>query len=118
MEGCVSVKTEPGIAETSETVEVVQSRSIETVDNNNGNNSSNNTNNNNSNSENSGTEENVEEKPFEKEVFDVTSFLMCCCCDTNQKVGIEKAFNVVSDNGQVTAEELYNVRKIILIIFK
>jgi len=79
---------------------IIQPKNEETSENINGDNS---------NSDNSIVEENVEEKPTEKELFDVTSFLMCCCCDTNQKVGIEKAFNIVSDNGLVTAEELYNI---------
>ncbi|OUM67060.1 hypothetical protein PIROE2DRAFT_58969 [Piromyces sp. E2] len=100
-EGNASAKTEL-VAESGDPVEVVQSRSTDFLDNNN---------NNTNGTDNSGTEENIEEKPFEKEVFDVTSFLMCCCCDINQKVGIEKAFNVVSDDSRVNAEELYNVIK-------
>jgi len=54
-------------------------------------------------------EENDEEKICDEELFDVNTFLMCCCCDTNQKTGIEKAFNVISDNGLVTAEDLYSI---------
>ncbi|ORX79042.1 hypothetical protein BCR32DRAFT_294674 [Anaeromyces robustus] len=76
----------------------------EVIDNNN--NDDNNNNNNNNNNNISSNEEYIIN---EKELFDVTSFLMCCCCDTNQKASIEKAFNVISDNGQVTAEELYNI---------
>jgi len=68
-----------------------------------------NNNNNENNGENSSSEENADEKPIDKELFDVNSFLMCCCCDPNQIVGIEKAFNVVSEDGTVTAEELFNI---------
>ncbi|ORX47939.1 hypothetical protein BCR36DRAFT_405248 [Piromyces finnis] len=97
------VKSEPGINDTKENNEVLQSRSLEVIETNNSNNC------NDSIGDNVGVEENIEEKPFEKEVFDVTSFLMCCCCDTNQRIGIEKAINVVSDCGSVSAEELYKI---------
>jgi len=101
-----------------------QIKKEEVTDDNNTNNNSNNNNNNNdsnnnnttNNGDNSTSEENVEaEKPFEKELFDVNSFLMCCCCDPNQSIGIEKAFHVVSEDGKVTAEELFNVSIIILL---
>eukprot|EP00833_Pecoramyces_ruminatium_P006888 jgi/Orpsp1_1/1180920/evm.model.c7180000075125.1 len=90
----------------SNVTDELQTKNDEISDNNNNDDNDNNDNYNNSNEVN---KENIEEKKLEKELFDVTSFLMCCCCDTNQRAGIEKAFNVISDNGLVTAEELYSI---------